>query len=860
MEEKLLQYKDDFNKECKIIDFFVKTLNEIKIQIDFYGYLCEKDFKIFTQIAEKNLKKIHVLKTNLSVYKDEPSNLYLVGSEIIKVIQIYFSTYKKLYPDCLKSIKANINPITRNLENTKNNILDHSISMLEQALENGDKSELKKYLKETLELVMINTFKGLFNLYQLILIYSKKKNNLYQTIKTAIEEKTSSEEMEIVINDISEREYAQKYKVNYEPIHFGNNVYKSLLTDYPKDVLTLANSFLCYTSCFIKCIQMRKKMIKELRIFSEVLKKKNENFIPMIRKICEKITKITKTLTHSSPGTINSWNLVFSTWNTIYSSYLSYEQYNEEMCSIKLTRHFEECHEEYKKFEKKWEDYAEKIKELRSKYMKYNQPKSKKEESKEKSEEENNEKKKREDNLRNYLMGECSDFLDDKVATLRNSEIKRVNEVRDLLEKFKDNIKKNNDLYLEDTKNEYDNAASIDLFEQIQNIFEDQLYSLDINDTESYMDYLKEKISKINFNDNLAENARISLAEYYEYNDIDDGFDFSGDEMENPFGANVKDKEDISNNGFNFDEKKIIDTEIDLKDEISSIPNKINNENSLNNINELNNEIQNKLGLKTPNFGTINNENNKKDLNDVDKENLNKNLNSEFNELPKQETNILNFNEKQEEYMIPKVQRRVSHHDSKRRIDNLAGSTLCCLRGGNIDINNEIDNVNVDPNDIVDNKPEVNEISTNNTPLIKKEENLNNPNENKNTEKLDTNINTKEISFNAQKVANKKNEIDKTFTFNNAKNTPSNNKIDDKINNDQNSINLKKVDNNANNINIKNIRNQDKQTLHYGILGILGLFCLKSLFSTNHIFSADSFLNVVILGLISFIFYKTQFK
>ena len=47
MEEKLLQYKDDFNKECKIIDFFVKTLNEIKIQIDFYGYLCEKDFKIF---------------------------------------------------------------------------------------------------------------------------------------------------------------------------------------------------------------------------------------------------------------------------------------------------------------------------------------------------------------------------------------------------------------------------------------------------------------------------------------------------------------------------------------------------------------------------------------------------------------------------------------------------------------------------------------------------------------------------------------------------------------------------------------------------------------------------------------------
>lgn len=860
MEEKLLPYKDDFYKECNIIDFFVKALNEVKIQIEFYGYLCEKDFKIFTQIAEKNLKKIKLLKDNLSNYKDEPSNLYLVESEIIKVMQIYFSTYQKLYPDCLKSIKANINPIARNLENTKNNILKHSISMLEQAFENNDKSELQKYLKDTLELVMINTFKGLFNLYQLILIYSKKKNNLYQTIKNAIEEKTSSEQIDIVINDISERKYAQKNKVNYEPIHFGNNVYKALLTDYPNDVLTLANSFLCYTSCFIKCIQMRKKIIKEIRIFSEVIKKKNDSFIPIIKKICEKITKMTKTLSHSSPGTINSWNLVFSTWNTIYASYLSYEQYNEEMCSLKLTRHIEECHEEYKHFQKKWENYAEKIKELRNKYMKYNQPKSQKEENKEKSEEENNEKKKREEKLKNYLMGECSDFLDDKVATLRNSELERVNEVKDLLEKFKENIKKNLEVYLEDTENEYDNAASIELFEQIQNIFEDQLDSLDIKDTETFMDYMREKISKINFNDNLAENARVSLAEYYEHNDIDDGFDFSGDEMENPFGANIKD-DDISNNGFNFDEKKIIDTAIDLKDEISSIPNNKNiNDNSINNINELNNEIQSNLNINTPNFNTINSENNAKDLNNVDKENLNKNLNSDFNEMPKQETKVFNFDEKFEENKIPKVQRRVSHHDSKRRIDNLAGSTLCCLRGGNIDINNEIDNVNFDPNDIVDNKPEDNEISSNNTPLIKKDENINNPIENKNKEKIGTKINAEEISLNKNKLANKTEEIGKTFTFHNENNVPSNRMIAQKINKVQDNINLKKGDNNVNNMNIKNIRNQDKQTLHYGILGILGLFCLKSLFSTNNIFSADSFLNVVILGLITFIMYKTQFK
>jgi hypothetical protein len=267
------------------------------------------------------------------------------------------------------------------------------------------------------------------------------------------------------------------------------------------------------------------------------------------------------------------------------------------------------------------------------------------------------------------------------------------------------------------------------------------------------------------------------------------------------------------------------------------------------------------LGRNTPNFNKINDENNKKDINYIYKENLNKNLNSDFNELPAGENNNLNFNEKLEENIIPNIQKKASLHDSKRRIENLAGTTLCCLRGGNIDINNEIDNINVDPNDIVENKNEVYEISKNNDPLIKKDDkNKNSPTENKNKEKIDTKLNTEEISFNKKNLKDKSKEIKQIFTFNNENNIQSNNKIDDKINNEQNIINLKKVDNNENNINIKNIRIQDKQTLHYGILGILGLFCLKSLFSTNNIFSADSFLNVVILGLISFIIYKTHVK
>ena len=236
MEESLLIYKDTFYKECNIIDFFVKSLDEIKTQIEFYGYICEKDFKIFSYIAENGLKHLEILKENISEYKDEPSHLFLIQNELlIKVLHIFFSACKKLFPDCLKSIKLSISPLCQHLENTKNDIINHSLSMLKQSIKNKNKDELIKYLKETIELVMINVFKGLFNMFQLILIYSKKKNNLFLTIKNEFEQKINSDEIDIIINDISERKYAQKYKINYEPIHFGNNVYKTLLTDESKE-------------------------------------------------------------------------------------------------------------------------------------------------------------------------------------------------------------------------------------------------------------------------------------------------------------------------------------------------------------------------------------------------------------------------------------------------------------------------------------------------------------------------------------------------------------------------------------------------------------------------------------------------
>ena len=774
MDENLIPFKDNFYKECNTINFFLNLLKEIQTQVEFFGYICEKDFKILATRAENGLKNIDVIKTNLKKYKNEPSNLFLIESELLKFLYIYYSSFKNIYQDYLNSFKSNFAPINANIETIRKNILNHSISMLKQTLETNNKTDLKKYMKETLELIMINTFKSLINFFQLILINSKKRNIIFQSIKAKTENNSKKEEIYIVINEMSERNYAKKHQINYEPLHFGNNAYKELFSDESNNIMDLSKSYLNYTLVFIKCIQIRKKLIKELKIFFNVIQKREEEQISRYKRICGKITLLTKSLTYSSQGIINSWNLIFSSWNSIYTNLVNSLQFEVEIFNPKIIKIIDDCNEEYKTFEKRWEKYSSKIKELQNDYTKF---------SKSDSNPENiSFKKIAEEKLKNYLSIDCTDFLDNNIPILRENEIKRANDIKDLSEKIKSNIKNQFEQYLENSEKEYDNATSIEIFEEIQNIFEAQLEECEIKDPETFWDNVRENLEKIDFNDNLDDNARLSLAEYYEHMDFDEGFNLSQGETENPFGEVIKENEDEI---LSFNEQKNLD-KFNIgkmkEEEISSIP---QNEKNLDMINLNMNNINNN---KTPSFHLDNENNNIKNYDEID-------LNSDIRII-----NNLNskFNEK-------KIQRLNKFADEN----------------GNIDINEEIENDsdsnNQKTNLIKDKKENIKEVGEeNNNPIDKNNNNKN--------DKIDNEpkIENKNID-NEPKIENNNNETE--------------NKKDEPI------------------INI-----QDNQTLYYGILGILGLFCLKSLFSTNSIFSADSFLNVIILGVISFVFYKTQFQ
>ena len=526
-------------------------------------------------------------------------------------------------------IKSYISKVNSSIEATRKNILNHSLSMLKQTLETNNRNDLSKYMKETLELIMIKTFKSLFNFFQLILINSKKRNNFFQSIKAKAEDKLKKEEINIVINEMSERNYAKKNKINYEPLHFGTNAYKELLSDETGDIMELSKSYLNYTLVFLRCIQIRKKLIKELKIFFNVTQKKEEEQISRYKKICGKITILTKSLTYSSQGIINSWNLIFSSWNSIYTNFVNSLQFEAEIFNPKLIKIIDECNEEYKNFEKRWEKYSSKIKELQNDYTKY---------SKSDDNPENiSFKKIAEEKLKDYLSIDCTDFLDNNVPIIRENEIKRANDIKDLSDKIKSNTSNTLEQYLENSEKEFDKAASIELFEEIQNIFENQIEICEIKNPENFLEKVRESIEKIDFNDKLADNARLSLAEYYEHNNFEEDFDISKtvtEKTENPFGNAVSIKNEINEDDIlSFNEPKNLD-KLNIgkmkEEEISSIP---KNEKNLDMIN-LNN--LNIINEKTPDFHLEKNEDKNKinfDENDLNSDiKIINNLYNKFNE------------------------------------------------------------------------------------------------------------------------------------------------------------------------------------------------------------------------------------
>ena len=515
--EDLSPYEKDFYTECTKIKFFCSSLKDIKFQIEFLKKICGKELEIYEKQSSNLPILINAFNESIFNLSSEPSNLFSIITELVTLINTNFSFMRIGLIDCYKIFENNIPPISKSLDAFNNEIIKKSISLLKESSQaSNNKENLNKYLNQTLELVVINIFKGLVYMHQFFVLYSKAKNDLNLGIKNTIEEKSNNKIIDIVIDDFSERKLAKEsFGIIYEPIHFGNQNYDIMLGNDSENIISLCDSYFYYGQIFIKCIKLRKKLISQFKkLIKDILNQSPNNIIEKILHIRDKIQKAKEGFKILGIGTEKSWDLIITSWTLLHNTMNNFFQFYQEIGMTDLKENPNGKKEDYKSFETEWGKLSKKIIELRNKYAKYYTTEKKREIKQ--NQKEYKELIEKEKQIKLFLNGECYDFLNTNVPIIREMEKQKVIEIQEICHRFKKIMKKNNEENLENSNIELKNSALFDIYQEIKDIFNKQNNKLKITDLDNYIDQLKEKMLKIDFGqDNLIQNVKSSLENYF---------------------------------------------------------------------------------------------------------------------------------------------------------------------------------------------------------------------------------------------------------------------------------------------------------------------------------------------------------
>ena len=632
--EELAPYEKDFYSECNKIKFFCSSLKEIKFQIEFLEKICGKELEIYEKESSNLPVLINTFNESIFTLNSEPSNLVSIITDLVTLIDTNFSFMRIGLIECHKIFENNIPQITKTIDALIDDILKKSISILKENAQNLNKENLNKYLNQTFELVVINIFKGLVYINQFFVIYSKAKTDLNLGIKNTVEEKSNNKIIDIIIDDFSERKLAKEsLGIHYEPIHFGNHNYDIILGNDSENILSLCDSYFYYGHIFLKCIKIRKKLIFQFKkLIKDIVNQSPNNIIEKILHIRDKIQKTKEGFKILGIGTEKSWELLITSWTYLYNTLNNFFQFYQEIGINDLKDNSMGKKEDYKTFENQWGKLSKKIIELKNKYAKDYTPEKKREIKK--NQKEYKEFLEKEKQIKNFLNGECYDFLNANVPIIRETEKKKAIEIQEICYRFKKIMKKSNEENLENSNLELKNSALIDIFQEIKDIFNKQNDKLKIKDLDNYIEQLKEKILKLDFGqDNLSENVKLSLDNYFKISE----------EMNNSLT-----NKSYSDNS--IDSLKEFQFESEINKKIEDIDNNnnfiINNNNENNNLKINNNDLSsfNSITFHNINSGSLlkmnspskdinfsinkNKDNNHKDLSNI---NLNINLENKNN-------------------------------------------------------------------------------------------------------------------------------------------------------------------------------------------------------------------------------------
>ena len=383
------------------------------------------------------------------------------------------------------------------------------------------KESFNSFMRDTFELVVMNTFKGVVYLHQFFFLICKEFFDANCELKKLLNEKLNSHySNSLVINDFTERKFAMLNGINYEPIHFCNEFLDTNCDEHHEDdqnVLALCDSYIYYTETFIKCMKIRKKLVEFLSMFISVLSSdSNQRSNEMTGKLHKRINDLIKNINSMGQGTKRIWNTFLQFISNSHLLHNSIVNFFSATTLEILNRYIKESKEDYLKFEQQWVGYSKKIKEYRDYFSKL--------ETDNQTNKLNGKGRdlKKEEKLKKYLSKDCTDFLKKNIKAIRERERKRANDIYSINQNIFKFFQKNIEETIEITQNEIENVSSLDLYEEINKMFAFYFEKYKIENYENFMETIKLKVlTKINFEqENIGQTTRNYLNGYYAGNSL----------------------------------------------------------------------------------------------------------------------------------------------------------------------------------------------------------------------------------------------------------------------------------------------------------------------------------------------------
>lgn len=409
-----------------------------------------------------------------------------------------------IYNDKVKE-KAEINLI--NSVQEVENIIPQ-VKIYSQKLE-FKKEIFNQHMKDTFELVILHNFKGIAHLHQFFYLLAKHRNDFYVEMKQFLNDKirTSMKQNSLIINDYSERKYAESMNIIYEPIHFTNVTIKDEYDNI--STLSLIDSYLKYTEMFYSCTKIRKRIAMLFTIFLHVFIKSENIFIDNLYKNQSKTNDVIKTFEYLSKGTKKIWNMFGTYWNAIELHYTTFSKYLASRGLHLFKTYRKETKKDYKIFRNNWTKYEKKLQSF-----KYEHKKNELLKEKNKDNTSANAKfAEKEIKIKEFIKRDCYDFVNQNVKRIRERDRKRTNEIVDFFENGISMIEKEIEENIEFTQNIIDSIMQIDFFEEVKELFTQYFERFNISNYDNFLDMIKVKaLNKIDFeNDVLSQSTKKQL-------------------------------------------------------------------------------------------------------------------------------------------------------------------------------------------------------------------------------------------------------------------------------------------------------------------------------------------------------------